>query len=67
MDGQPGVSLAQLALVTVMQYIKNLTDRQSVDAVRGRIDWKYALGLELSHCDLPQRYVPQVKLVRPQF
>jgi len=45
--GQPGVSPAQLALVTVMQYIENLTDRQAADAVRGRIDWKYALGLEL--------------------
>jgi len=45
--GQPGISPAQLALVTVMQYIENLTDRQAADAVRGRIDWKYALGLEL--------------------
>jgi IS5 family transposase len=25
-----------------------LTDRQAADAVRGRIDWKYALGLELT-------------------
>ena len=46
--GQPGISPAQLALVTVMQYIENLTDRQAADAVRGRIDWKYALGLELA-------------------
>jgi transposase len=45
--GQPGISPAQLALVTVMQYVENLTDRQAADAVRGRIDWKYALGLEL--------------------
>ncbi len=45
--GQPGISPAQLALVTIMQYIENLTDRQTADAVRGRIDWKYALGLEL--------------------
>ena len=45
--GQPGISPAQLALVTVMQYIENLTDRQAADAVRARIDWKNALGLEL--------------------
>jgi transposase len=38
----------RLALVTLMQFSENLTDRQAADAVRGRIDWKYALGLELS-------------------
>ena len=42
--GQPAESPARLALVTVMQYMENLTDRQAADAVRGRIDWKYALG-----------------------
>ncbi|NUB11322.1 hypothetical protein GAY28_00575 [Azospirillum brasilense] len=26
---------------------RGLFDRQAVEAVRGRIDWKYALGLEL--------------------
>jgi transposase len=25
-----------------------MTDRQAADAVRGRIDWKYALSLELT-------------------
>jgi Transposase domain (DUF772) len=37
-----------LALITVLQFAENLTDRQAADAVRGRIDWKYALGLELT-------------------
>jgi transposase len=46
--GQPAESPGRLALVTVMQFVENLTDRQAADAVRGRIDWKYALGLELS-------------------
>jgi len=46
--GQPGIEPWQLALVTVMQFAENLTDRQAADAVRGRIDWKYALGLELT-------------------
>lgn len=45
--GQPGKAPWQLALVTVMQFVENLTDRQAADAVRSRIDWKYALGLEL--------------------
>jgi len=46
--GQPAESPALLALVIVLQFVEGLTDRQAADAVRGRIDWKYALGLELS-------------------
>jgi len=46
--GRPGASPGQLALVTVLQFAEDLTDRQAADAVRGRIDWKYALGLELA-------------------
>src|SRR5579871_1957297 len=38
----------RLALVTVLQFMEGLSDRQAADAVRGRIDWKYALGLELT-------------------
>lgn len=45
--GQPGWSAGRLALITLMQFIGDLTDRQAADAVRGRIDWKYALSLEL--------------------
>jgi transposase len=30
-----------------MQFAENLTDRQAADAVRARIDWKYALSLRL--------------------
>lgn len=36
-----------LAMVCVMQYMEGLSDEQSAEAVRARIDWKYALGLEL--------------------
>jgi transposase len=45
--GQPAEAPWCLALVTIMQFAENLTDRQAAEAVRGRIDWKYALGLEL--------------------
>lgn len=31
-----------------MQYIEGLSDRQAANAVRARIDWKYALSLELT-------------------
>ncbi|MBF6341862.1 IS1182 family transposase [Nocardia abscessus] len=46
--GQPAISPALLALVSVLQFAEGLTDRQAAQAVRGRIDWKYALGLELT-------------------
>lgn len=46
--GAPGISPAQLAMVTVLQFTENLTDRQAADAVRGRLDWKYCLGLPLA-------------------
>jgi transposase len=29
--------------------LQNLSDRQAAEAVRARIDWKYALGLELTN------------------
>ncbi len=38
----------RLAFITVVQFIERLPDRQAADAVRGRIDLKYALGLELT-------------------
>ena len=47
--GQPTVSPGRLALITIMQFMEGLTDRQAAEAVRGRIDWKYALGLELPY------------------
>src|SRR5438874_12216430 len=47
-EGQPAYAPWRLAVVTVLQYTENLTDRQAADAVRERIDWKYALGLELT-------------------
>jgi transposase len=46
--GRPAWSPARLALVLVLQFVEGLTDRQAADAVRGRLDWKYALGLELT-------------------
>src|SRR4051812_43786092 len=46
--GRPAETPWRLALVTVLQFAEGLADRQAADAVRGRIDWKYALGLELT-------------------
>src|SRR5262249_1669625 len=33
---------------TVLQFLEGLPDRQAADAVRSRLDWKYALSLELT-------------------
>jgi transposase len=46
--GQPALTPWRLALVTVMQFRENLTDRQAAEAVRDRIAWKYLLSLELT-------------------
>jgi transposase len=48
LGGQPGLPPWRLALVTLMQFRENLTDRQAAEAVRARIDWKYLLSLELT-------------------
>ncbi len=46
--GQPAEAPWRLALVTVLQFIEGLSDRQAAQAVRRCIDWKYALSLELT-------------------
>ncbi|WP_307825289.1 transposase [Streptomyces sp. M2CJ-2] len=46
-DGRPGLSPAQLATVCVLQFLLNLSDRQAAEAVRCRIDFTYALAMEL--------------------
>lgn len=47
-EGFPALPPWRLALVTVLQFREQLSDRQAADAVRARIDWKYLLSLELS-------------------
>ena len=46
-SGQPAECPWRLALVTLLQFGENLSDRRAADAVRSRIDWKYLLGLSL--------------------
>jgi transposase len=47
-EGQPALHPWQLALVSVMQFMENLSDRHAAQAVRARIDWKYARALDLT-------------------
>ena len=37
-EGQPALSPVRLALVSIVQFVENLTDRQAAEAVRTRID-----------------------------
>ncbi|WP_414553534.1 IS1182 family transposase [Anabaena sp. CCY 0017] len=46
--GQSAQAPWRLAMVLIMQFLENLSDRQAAQAVRARIDWKYALSLELT-------------------
>src|SRR5947207_1674974 len=45
--GRPAEAPWRLALVTVLQAMEGLTDRQAAECVRTRIDWLYALALPL--------------------
>jgi transposase len=47
--GQPAEAPWRLALVSLIQFLEGLPDRQAAEAVRSRIDVKYLLGLHLSH------------------
>jgi transposase len=64
-NGQPAEDPARLALILIMQFADGLSDQQAADAVRGRIDWKYALALEITDpgfdasvlCEFRQRLI----------
>ncbi len=60
-DGQPALAPAQLALVTVFQFVEGLSDRQAADAVRGRIDWKYAMCLPLEDPGFDSSVLPEFR------
>src|SRR2546429_69313 len=46
-SGQPAFAPWRLALIIVFEYLEGLTDRQAAEAARNRLDWKYALSLEV--------------------
>jgi transposase len=46
--GAPGLSPGVLSLVTVLQFAEDLTDRQAAAMAVRAIDWKFALGAELT-------------------
>lgn len=46
--GRPGWPPSRLAVITVLQMLEDLGDRQAAEAVRTRLDWQYLLGLGLA-------------------
>lgn len=58
---QPAEAPWRLALVTIMQFAEGLSDRQAADAVRSRIDFKYALGWELSDSGFDQTVLSEFR------
>ena len=46
-EGKPAFPPYILAMVCIFQFMEDLSDREAADAVRARIDWKYALHLPL--------------------
>ncbi|SRR6266487_5662454 len=47
-NGQFAEQPWRIALLLVMQYMENYTDRQAAEAMKTRIGWKYVLSLELT-------------------
>jgi hypothetical protein len=51
MIGKSSIKAAEapwrLVLVTALQALENLSDRQPAETARGRLDWEYALSLPL--------------------
>lgn len=43
--GRPAMAPWRLALITIMQFVENLSDRQAADAVRGHLVDDHRLGL----------------------
>jgi transposase len=48
-EGKPALPPVDLLFVLALQALENLGDRAAADAVRLRLDWKYALHLPLSY------------------
>jgi Transposase domain (DUF772) len=59
-NGRSAEAPWRLALITVLQFLEALPDRQAADAVRGRMEWKSLLGLPLEDpgfdCTIPSDF-----------
>lgn len=48
-EGKPGISPVILAFVSIFQFVEDYPDREAAEAMRMRIDWKYAMHLPLDY------------------
>jgi len=53
LDAKPAHNLFILAMVTIFQFAEGLADDQAAEAIRTRMDWKYALHLSLDYPGFP--------------
>lgn len=53
-DGRPGLSPARLGSVCVLQFLLGLSDRPAAEPVRCRVDFKYAMAMELDDPRVPK-------------
>ena len=51
--GQLAAQPWRLAVMSILQYMENYTDRQVAEAVKTRIDFKYALVRRATHGGIP--------------
>lgn len=59
--GRRAEAPARLALVLVLQQIEQLSDAEAAEAVRARIDWKYALALDLDDPGFDETILPDFR------
>jgi len=59
--GRPAEAPARLALVLVLMTIEQLSDAEAAEAVRARIDWKYALALPLDDPGFDDSILPDFR------
>ena len=48
-NGRPGIEPVLMAGVTLLQFMENVPDRQSVEMVRLHLGWKHALNLKIDY------------------
>ena len=49
LEGKPGISPVILAFVSIFQFLENMPDRATAEAMRMRLDWKYAVHLPVAY------------------
>lgn len=59
--GRRAEAPARLALVLALQQIEQLSDAEAAEAVRARIDWKYALALDLDDPGFDESILPDFR------